>query len=235
MTLDHWNILITGVALMLALLIAWYSWRHVRALSVSVVVWFALALVFSLQGFFQTPSGWADGDMVGFLIFGTLMSLPLIGLALGWMRSARLRDFLTSIPLPALMGIQVYRVAGAIFGWMYLQAMMPPELGIFTGFADIFIGVTAVPLAWAVARGMTGARRIALAWNLFGISDFVIAVGMVSLSLFGLVTMTPDPVRIGLHPLALIALFQLPLSIVIHVLALRQLITKEKALAWQPS
>lgn len=47
--------------------------------------------------------------------------------------------------------------------------------------------------------------------------------------------MTPEPVRIGLHPLALIALFQLPLSIVIHVLALRQLLYAERAVAWEPS
>ncbi len=91
----------------------------------------------------------------------------------------------------------------------------------YTGFDDVFIGVTALPLVWALARKIPGTRRFAIAWNLFGISDFVIAVSMVSLSIFGLVTMAREPVRIGLHPLVPIALFQLPLSIVIHVLALR--------------
>jgi hypothetical protein len=46
---------------------------------------------------------------------------------------------------------------------------------------------------------------------------------MVSLSVVGVLALQPDPVRIGLHPLALISLFQLPLSIAIHLLALRKL------------
>jgi len=235
MTLAYWNTIITSVAFFLALLIALYSWRHMRSVAVAVMGWFILAAVLSSRGFFQSSSRWTDGDIVGFFVFGTLMTLPMIGLALGWMRSSRLRDFLKSIPLSVLIGVEVYRVAGAIFWWMYMQEMMPPEMGIFTGFADVFIGVTALPLAWAVARGIPGTRWIAIAWNLFGISDFMIAVSMVSLSIFGLLAMTPEPVQIGLHPLALIALFQLPLSIVIHVLALRKLISQERTIAWQPS
>lgn len=88
---------------------------------------------------------------------------------------------------------------------------------------------------WVLGKGIPGTRQIAIVWNIFGISDFVIAVSVVSLSIFGLVTMTPDPVRIGLHPLALIGLFQLPLSIAIHLLALRKLVMEERSPAWQLS
>ncbi len=158
------------------MLIAIYSWNHMRSFAVGIVVWFGLAFTLSSRGFFQGTSGWADDDIVGFIVFGTLMTLPLIGFALAWMRSARLREFLKSIPLSLLIGIEVYRAAGAVFWWMYTQEMMPPAIGIFTGFADVFIGVTALPLAWALARKTPGTRRFAIAWNLFGISDFVIAV-----------------------------------------------------------
>lgn len=235
MTLEYWNIVITAIAFLLALLIALYSWRHVRSLAVGVMIWFMVGAALSSRGFFQNASGWTDGDVVSFFIFGTLMFLPIIGMALGWMRSRRLRDFLKLIPLPLLIGVEIYRVAGVIFWWMYLQGMMPPEIGIVTGFTDVFIGLTSLPIAWAVARGIRGAWRIAIAWNVLGIIDFVVAVSMVSLSIFGLVTLTPDPVRIGFHPLALIALFQVPLSSIIHALALRKLIFEQRTLAWQPS
>jgi hypothetical protein len=233
--LDYWNLIITLVAFFLALLIALYSWRPLRSFAVAVLGWFTVAVVLSSRGFFQDASGWTDGDITGFFVFGTLMSLPMIGLAVGWIRSQRLRDFLKSIPLSFLIGIEVYRVAGAIFWWLYSQKMIPPAIGIFTGFADVFIGITALPLAWVLGKGIPGTRQIAIVWNIFGISDFVIAVSVVSLSIFGLVTMTPDPVRIGLHPLALIALFQLPLSIAIHLLALRKLVMEERSPAWQLS
>jgi hypothetical protein len=78
-------------------------------------------------------------------------------------------------------------------------------------------------LAWAVASTTSGVRWLALGWSLFGITDFLFSVSMVSLSFVGVLALQPDPVRIGLHPLALISLFQLPLSIAIHLLALRKL------------
>ena len=186
-----------------------------------------MSLAASLRGFFQDATAWSDGDLVGFLIFGTLMTLPMLTFFIAWARSPALQTFMNTIPLSALIGIEVYRIAGAIFGWLFAQEMLPAFLGLFTAFADVLIGTTALPLAWALARNMSGVRRLAIVWNVFGISDFVIAVGFVSLSIVGLIRSQPDPVMIGLHPLALIALFQLPLSIIIHVVALQRLISKE--------
>jgi hypothetical protein len=57
----------------------------------------------------------------------------------------------------------------------------------------------------------------------FGIADFVLAVSVVSLAILGIITPQPAPAMIGLHPLAMISLFQMPLSIAIHALALRRL------------
>lgn len=223
MTLEHWNLIILITAFVVAAVIAIYSWQRMRPLSIGVLVWLALAFVFSQRGFFQSTAGWQDGDLIGFVVFGSLMTLPLSFFFYVWWRSATFRTFLRNIPLPALIGVEVYRLAGAIFLWLYMQDMMPPEMGIFTGSADVLIGATALPLAWAVARGMRGVRQLAAAWNIFGISDFVIAVSIVSLSIFGLVNLQPAPVMIGLHLLALIALFQVPLSIGIHCIALYQI------------
>jgi hypothetical protein len=118
---------------------------------------------------------------------------------------------------------------------MYAEGLMPPEIGIVTGCADVFIGITALPLAWAVGKQIGGVRRLAIGWNLFGIADFLISVSMVSLSFIGALTLQPAPVSIGLHPLALISLFQLPLSIAIHLLALRRLMWPRWAAGEQAS
>jgi hypothetical protein len=218
-----WSSLISSIACGIALATAAYSWRRMRVVSLGVVAWCAVAWALSLNGFFQDPRGWHTADIPGFLRFGTLMTLPLMVFAFGWYRSPTFRGFLEAIPLPTLIGTQAYRLAGVVFLWMYTEGLMPPETGIATGCADAFIGITAIPLAWAVAKHMGGVRWLAIGWNLFGIADFLISVCMVSLSFIGVLALQPAPVRIGLHPLALISLFQLPLSIAIHLLALRRL------------
>ena len=218
-----WSSMVSSVAFAIAIAVATYSWPRMRLFAIAVMAWCAAAWAFSRGGFFQDAGGWNAADISGFLLFGTLMTLPLVAIALGWYGSRAFRGFLESIPLPTLIGSQAYRLGGAIFLWMYSEGQMPPEIGIVAGCADAFIGITAIPLAWAVARNIGGVRWLAIGWNLVGIADFLISVSLVSLSFVGVLAMQPDPVPIGLHPLALISLFQLPLSITIHLLALRRL------------
>ena len=220
-----WSNAISSIACGIALAVAAYSWRRVPAVSLGVMAWCAAAWAVSLHGFFQDSRGWHAADIPGFLLFGSLMPLPLVVFAFGWYRSPAFRAFLEAIPLPTLIGIQAYRLAGVVFLWMYAEGLMPPEIGLVAGYADAFIGITALPLAWAVAKNIVGFRWLAIGWNLVGIADFLIAVSMVSLSFIGVLALQPDPVGIGLHPLALISLFQLPLSIAVHLLALRRLMS----------
>lgn len=232
MTFAHWNTMITLIVALVTCVIVAYTWQRLPILAVATVGWFAVSLTASQRGFFQNATAWSESDLTGFLLFGMLMTLPMLAFFITWIYSPALQILMNSIPLPALIGIGVYRVAGVIFLWLFAQEMMPAIVGLFTGFADLLIGATALPLAWSLARRMPGARQLAIAWNVFGISDFVIVVSIVSLSILGLMRLQPDPVIIGLYPLALIALFQLPLSIIIHVVALRRLISQERILAW---
>jgi hypothetical protein len=220
-----WSSVGALVAFAIAIAVAMYSWPRMRLFSIAVMAWCAAAWALSHSGFFHDARGWNAADIPGFLLFGTLMTLPLVAIALGWYRSPAFRGFVESIPLPTLIGSQAYRLAGIVFLSMYAEGLMPPEMGIVAGCADAFIGITAIPLAWAVAKNIGGVRKLAVGWNLIGIADFLVSVSMVSLSFVGVLALQPDPVRIGLHPLALISLFQLPLSIAIHLLALRRLMS----------
>lgn len=220
-----WSSVVSSVAFAIAIAVATSSWPRMRLFSIAVMAWCAAAWALSLRGFFQDAGRWNAADVPGFLLFGTLMTLPLVAIALGWYRSRVFRGFLEATPLPTLIGSQAYRLAGIVFLWMYAEGLMPPQIGIVAGCADAFVGITALPLAWAVSKHIGGVRRLAIGWNLFGIADFLISVSMVSLSFIGVLALQPAPVRIGLHPLALISLFQLPLSIAIHLLALRRLMS----------
>ena len=220
-----WSSVVSSVAFAIAIAVATYSWPRMRLLSIAVMAWCAAAWALSQWGFFHDARGWNAADTPGFLLFGTLMTLPLVAITLGWYGSRAFRGFVESIPLPTLIGSQAYRLAGIVFLSMYAEGLMPPQIGVVAGCADVFIGITAVPLAWAVAKNIGGVRWLAVGWNLIGIADFLVAVSMVSLSFVGVLPLQPAPVRIGLHPLALISLFQLPLSIAIHLLAVRRLVS----------
>lgn len=235
MTLLHWEWIIGVLALVLTAIVARYSWRRLRVFSLLVVAWFALALLLSLVGFFESRDGFREGDLLRFSLFGTLMTLPAVLMVIAYLRSARFRHFADQISLPALTAMELYRLGGLVFLWMGAERLMPPQLGLITGLSDTFIGITALPLAWALARRVPGIRNIAILWHSFGIADFVIAISLVSLSFMDVLALQPDPVMMGFHPLALIALFQVPLSIGIHLLALRQLLQKKGHIEWQPS
>lgn len=224
MITEYWGIVTTLVATTVTGVIVLYSWRRLPALSVAMIAWFVVAFAASQRGFFQNTLSWTEGDIFGFLTFGVLMCIPLLIFFVAQGRSATFRRFVNEIPMPALIGIEVYRILGVVFLWFFTQEKIPAVLGTSTGISDLVIGVTALPLAWAFIKRLPNVRRLAIAWNIFGISDFLIAMSIISLSFLGLLQLHPDPVMIGFHPLALISLFQLPLSIIIHALALQRLL-----------
>ncbi|MFV9506515.1 MAG: hypothetical protein AB4911_18350 [Oscillochloridaceae bacterium umkhey_bin13] len=185
--------------------------------------WLAAALGLSLVGFFQAPDQFGTADLLGFGLFGTLMSLPPTLFALAFWRSPDLRTLVATIPNGWLTGLQVYRLAGMIFLVLLINGQAPFWWALSTGLADLLVGLTALPLACGLTRQATWARPAALGWNMLGLADFANSISYVGLVFFGLIMAVPAPALIGLHPLALIALFQVPLAIISHGILLGRL------------
>jgi hypothetical protein len=83
-----------------------------------------------------------------------------------------------------------------------------------------------------LASGGEDGRKAAIAWNIFGLLDFTVAITV------GLIT-SPGPLQlivpsipnaaIGLYPTVLIPAFTVPSSILLHALSLRQLRRRSRA------
>lgn len=229
-----WSLLITAVAIAVAWALTWQLQRigkqqvalgqPATSLRVGVWLWLGAALTASLIGFFQNPTRFGADDLLGFLRFGTLMTVPPIVFLLGMWRSDQLRRLIGAIPTPWLVGLEVYRLGGVIFLALLAAGQVPVWWGWSTGIADLLVGAMALPLAWGLAREAGWAGPVALGWNLLGLADFAHAIGYVTLAFFGVISASPAPALIGLHPLALIALFQVPLAIIIHGLLLSRLL-----------
>jgi hypothetical protein len=86
-----------------------------------------------------------------------------------------------------------------------------------------------VPAAIAVASGTAQGRKAAIAWNIFGLADFAVAItlGMItSPGRFQLIVPSLPGIGAGAYPDVLTPAFVVPCSILLHALSLRQLIRR---------
>lgn len=143
-------------------------------------------------------------------------------------RSASLRRVLATVPLPTLTALQVWRVIGIVFVILLAQGKLPAHFALPAGWGDVAVGVTAPLVAMALARAARGATAMALAWNLFGLLDLVVAVGMGTGLLAPLLVpelgpRVPPAAAMGFLPMMLVPAFAVPVSVMMHVLSLARL------------
>jgi hypothetical protein len=148
------------------------------------------------------------------------------------MSSRRIAAAIDAAPVSWLVGLQAYRVLGANFVVLWLFGAIPGEFALPAGIGDVLVGLLALPAALYVASGASRGRVVALLWNLLGIADLVQAVTLGILS-------SPGPLqRLGLdrpnlltssYPTVMTPTFAVPLSLILHSLALWQLWRSRKA------
>jgi hypothetical protein len=154
--------------------------RWVAATAITLTGWLVVSLALA-------SSGWLarfDLRPPPFLLIPAL-GFPL-AVALTWSRfGTRLIDGLS---LAALVGVQSFRFPlELLMHRAYLEGVMPVQMSYSGRNFDILAGLTAIPIAWALSRGI-GGRRLALAWNVFGVLLLVniIAVAAASTPLIAL-------------------------------------------------
>jgi len=136
------------------------------------------------------------------------------------------RRVLESAPLPALIAVQLYRAVGFVFLILLAQGQLPAHFAGPAGWGDVAIGLPAPFVALAVARGNSGSRAVAVGWNVLGLLDLFVAVGTgtgLLLTLFGSGAPVPPAAAMGIFPMILVPTFAVPLSIMLHVIALGRL------------
>jgi len=101
---------------------------------------------------------------------------------------------------------------------------MPALWALPAGIGDILVGATAPWVASGFDR--PGGRRRAIVFNLFGLADLVVAVGLGIMTSAGPAQVfhtTPTSDLVTRFPLALVPTFLVPLAFALHVISLWQL------------
>ena len=189
------------------------------AVVVPYTLWLAVIWSAAINGAFRP--GNSTLPLVPLAIFlPVVVGVPIL------LRSKRIGEVLDAMPTSWLVGLQVYRILGGIFLVGWARGVIPGLFALPAGIGDVTTGLLALPVAYLLASRNGDALRSAIAWNVFGLVDFTVAVGI------GLAT-APGPFQrivpsipntgVGLYPTVLIPAFAVPSSILLHVLSLRQL------------
>jgi hypothetical protein len=128
--------------------------------------------------------------------------------------------------MPArLATLQSFRVVGVVFLILWVLGDLPALFALPAGLGDVAIGLAAPFVASRLARSPE--RRTSAIWfNLLGLFDLVVAVGLGFLAAPGPLRafdVTPSTEALSLLPLVLIPTVAVPLAVALHVVSLRRL------------
>jgi hypothetical protein len=174
------------------------------------VSWFAIAILVGDGTNFPIPLESRRG------ISGLVALIPFVIAVIALFASKNLRAINAATPSVWLIGIQTYRVAGIMFVFPFLTyGIVPTGFAYPAGIGDLLTGIFAPIVAIMVARNRPHALKWAVAWNLFGTLDLIVAPA----------TALIFQARVlAIYPLDLVPLFLgPPIGILTHILSLRNL------------
>jgi hypothetical protein len=189
------------------------------AVAIALTVWLMLVVSLGLAGAFVGPPGTPPLPIA----IGVAAPLGLFFLLLRFSRI--FREFVVSLDLKVIAGIQAWRWAGLGFLSLYAHNVLPAVFALPAGLGDMAIGATA---PWIILKLLRQHRFAAsgafIRWNILGILDLIVAVSIGAGSAF-LATGAPGEIStapMATLPLLLIPAFLVPLFLMLHTAALMQ-------------
>ncbi len=187
----------------------------------ALAAWAVLATVLAYEGSFVQSDGGAPPVGIALAAALTVITVCLV-------TSASLRGLLSN--QRSLTLLHLWRLVGIVFLVLAAQGQMPALWALPAGIGDILVGVCAPWVAQGVDR--PEGRRRAIVFNLLGMLDLVVAVGLG-------ITTSRGPLQVfhtmptsdlaTRFPLSLVPTFLVPLAFTIHVISLWQLLGRSWA------
>src|SRR5690242_13631539 len=181
-----------------------------------LAVWFALVVTLGIKGaFLGRPGAPPIGMAIGFMS-------PLL-LFFAWLRlSSAFRDFILSLDLRLIAGMQAWRFAGLGFLFLYAYKVLPGSFALPAGLGDMAVGFAAPWMILGLARQPDfAASRAFVRWNWLGILDLVVALGLggsMAMTAPGTISTAP----MATLPLLIVPVFLAPFFMMLHSTALLQ-------------
>jgi hypothetical protein len=187
--------------------------------AITLMVWFLLVVSLGAAGAFVGRPGTPPLPLaIGFAAPPALFFV--------WLRlSQTFREFVQSLDLRLIAGMQAWRWAGLGFIFLYAHRILPAVFALPAGIGDMAIGISAPWMVLALARQPGfAATRAFVRWNILGILDLLIAmsIGTGSALLATGVAGEVSTVPMATLPLLLVPAFLVPFFLILHAVALIQ-------------
>ena len=173
-------------------------------------------LVGGLWGWAVAANVYALNTGPEFAWLAPAIALPIaLGTALTFVPTVS--RLLENVSIVRLVGVQVYRNAGAIFLLAHFGFghYMSREFAMNAGWGDVLTGTLAIPVAAAVYFRIRYWKVLVVAWCLIGTTDLIVAP--ITAQMYG--AMRVDDFPINSIPI----FFGPPLGILLHIVAIRAL------------
>jgi hypothetical protein len=178
----------------------------------AVLAWFFVALALVAGGALVTTGGPP-------IALAIAMAVPLLAYRLDGRRGHPLLDGIARLDVTTLAVLQTFRVVGVVFLVAWWRGALPAGFALPAGLGDVTVGITAPFVAAALASNRPFARRLFVAWNVFGIVDLVTAVTLGvahSRTAIGFIHAATSTDALAAYPFGLIPTFAVPLAIILH-------------------
>jgi hypothetical protein len=177
-----------------------------------VAAWLAGAVVVVAQG------AWSGAPAVALPL--TLISATVLAW-IGVHATVAGRAWAARVSLRWLSLIHVWRVVpGVAFLVLHAGGQLPTAFAVPGGVGDVAVGLTAPLAAWIASQRRPGSRAALGIWQFVGIVDLLVVVS----AAFRLTTADPSSMQLLRElPLGLLPTWAVPLTFVVHALAVRRL------------
>lgn len=197
--------------------------RHSMTLII-LAVWFSVAAYFGYRGAFITEAGEPPLLLLGSGAF------VLILFALVYRTSSAFREYVLSLDKRFLILLHSWRMLGVGFVMVYSVGALPALFALPAGIGDAITAVWAMLLAYfMLVKKSTVNKRQILAWNTFGLLDFVIVVGLgvstqTDAVLYGMSEVSSDV--LATFPFVIVPAFLVQVFILTHIIIYLQLLNE---------
>jgi hypothetical protein len=158
------------------------------------------------------------------VLLGLAVVLPVVIFVVGWYRSVRFQRLIASVDVQTLMLLQIGRVVGVVFLFLYAFGALPAVFALPAGLGDMLTGAAAPFLARRTASKTGSWQGALIAWNIFGMVDLLVAVSLgvlTSPSPLGVLAGATTSAPMATFPLSLIPTFLVPFYFMLHLITLR--------------
>lgn len=214
---------LTAAVVVAIFLVLWHARGSARDSRVAVIAgavlaaWAILTTVLARRGVFELPDPNAVPPV------GIAFALALLGLGASVLASPSLRRLLTN--QRHLILLNLWRLVGAVFLMLMATGQVPALWAVPAGMGDVIVGAMAPWIARTLETPQ--GRRRAIAFNLFGMADLIVAVGLGITTSPGpahVFDTTPTSELLTRFPLAIVPAFLVPIAFALHVISISQLV-----------